>query len=62
MAKTVILIALILLGCSVALVYGLLHSPRSRKLAIAALIIVAALIILIGLWVFIVKTWFPLRF
>jgi len=53
------LIALILLGCGAAFVYGLIHSPRSRRLAITALLIVAALIILIGLWTFIVKMCFP---
>ena len=54
-----LLIALILLGCGAAFVYGLIHSPRSRRLAITALLIVAALIILIGLWTFIVKMCFP---
>ena len=53
------LIALILAACLAALVYGWLHSARTRRLAIAALIIVAALIILTAVWAFIVKTWFP---
>jgi len=57
--QAVTLIALILLACLAALVYGLLHSPRSRRLAIAAVIIVAAGVILFALWAFIVKTWFP---
>ena len=59
MEKALLQIALILLACFAALVYGLLHSPRSRRLAIAALIIVAALIIITALWAFIIKTWFP---
>ena len=59
MEQAVTLIALILLACLAALVYGLLHSPHSRRLAIAALIIVAALIIITAVWASIIKTWFP---
>jgi hypothetical protein len=59
MATAMLRIGLILVGCAAALVYGLMHSPRTRRLAIAALIIVGALILLLGLWAFIVKTWFP---
>jgi hypothetical protein len=59
MTRALTLIALILLGCAAALVYGLVHSPRSRRLAIAALIIVAALIIITAVWAFVIKTWFP---
>jgi len=61
LTKAVAQIALILVACVAALGYGFLHSPRTRRLAIAALIIVASLVILFGLWAFIVKTWFPLR-
>jgi hypothetical protein len=59
MAMAMLRIGLILVGCAAALVYGLMHSLRTRRLAIAALIIVGALIILFGLWAFIVKTWLP---
>ena len=59
MARAVSLIALILLGCLAALGYGWFHSARTRRLAIAALIIVAALILITAVWAFIVKTWFP---
>jgi len=56
------LVALILLGCLVALVYGWFHSARTRRLARAALIIVAALIILVALGVLIERALFPLQF
>jgi predicted branched-subunit amino acid permease len=59
MEKVTLQIGLILLACILALVYGFLHSRRSRRLAVAALIIVATLIILYGLWTFIIMTWFP---
>ncbi|HLC04752.1 MAG TPA: hypothetical protein VJK02_17085 [Anaerolineales bacterium] len=62
MTKTVILIALILVGCLAALVYGWFHSARTRRLAIAAIAIVAGLIALVALGVLISKTLFPLRF
>jgi hypothetical protein len=61
MEETFLKIALILLVCIAVVVYGLLHSPRSRRLAIAALIIVAALIIITVLWAFIINTWFPVQ-
>jgi len=54
-------IALILLDCLAAIAFAFFHSPRSRRLVISALIIVVALILLIGLWAFNVKTWFPLQ-
>ncbi len=61
MEKVTLQIGLILLACLAAPMYGWFHSPQSRRLAIAALIIVAGLIALVMLGVFIVKTWFPLR-
>jgi len=59
MTKALIQIALILLACLAALAYGWFHSARTRRLAIAALIIVAALITITAVWAFIIKTWFP---
>ncbi|MEW6569303.1 MAG: hypothetical protein AB1449_14305 [Chloroflexota bacterium] len=59
MEKAYLQIAPILLASIAALAYGFLHSPRTRRLAIAVLIIVAALIIITAVWAFIIKTWFP---